>query len=355
MSVFRLGIIGLGGVARAHLDAVRLVPNAKVVSVCDTRDDVASVIAHELGAAAFSDVEGLLDRGGVDLVLVLTPAATHCDIVCKVARSGFHVLCEKPLAVSISEAEMMVEACRQANVKLFYGSSYRYLPAIRRAKELIDEGAIGVVQLMSEQMIGGNGHHAYRQLGPAHYPIGGPGGPGMGLVDHGIHLIDIFHWFVGAAPISISGHGQISGAPASSEFLVMRFPNGAIGHLLYNAATYSTTLPNEGIFSDGEGWLIDGTIVSAGGWENEPGSISVYGTKGSLRIFHYVNELFMNNGDGPRRVKLSGRAAFGHFATQLEHCISAIRGGLEPPIRGEEGVAALRALLCAYATANRSA
>jgi predicted dehydrogenase len=328
---------------------MRLIPNIELVSVCDSRADIAASIGREWDAAAFSDVQGLLKHGGVDLVMVLTPAATHRDIVCSVARAGFHVLCEKPLAISVSDAESMIEACNSADVKLFYGASYRYLPAIRRAKELIDSGAIGQIQLMSEQLIGGSGVENYRQLSPSHYPSGGPGGVGMGLVDHGIHLIDIFHWFVGAAPIVVSGVGQISGAPASTEFVIMRFPNGALGHLLYNAATFSATLPNEGMFSGGQGWLIDGAIADPGSWESEPGSIFVYGAHGSLRIFHYVNALFINAGGGPRRIELSGRAAFGHFATQLEDCISAIRNGSKPPVSGEDGMAALKTLLSVYA------
>ena len=242
----------------------------------------------------------------------------------------------------------MVTACDQANVKLFYGASYRYLPAIAKAKQLIDNGTIGNVQLMTEQLIGGNGLQQYRELSPIHYPLGGPGGPGMGLVDHGVHLIDTFSWFADSEIISVQGKGLISGEAPDSEFMVMHFANGAMGHLLYNAATFSTALPNEGMFSGGQGWLADGTITKTGLWENQPGSISVYGDAGSLRIFHYTNALFINTGNGPQKLRLQGRPAFGHFATQLKDCIASIQEKRSPAVSGTEGVRALESILQVY-------
>jgi len=343
-----IGIIGLGGVAQAHLQAFELLDNLTVVSVCDVRTDVVAAVSKNLSAIAYTDYRELLDAGNIDLAMILTPASTHREIVEAAAEQGIHVFCEKPIAVTLGDAEAIVAACKHAKVKLFYGSCYRYLPAIVKARQLIQSGEIGEIQLMTEQLIGGYGKEHYVELPPIHYPLGGPGGPGMGLVDHGIHLIDIFSWLSDSEIVSVQGKGLISGAPVSSEFMVMRLANGAIGHLIYNAATYSTGLPNEGMFSGGQGWLTDASIVEAGAWENEPGSISVYGTTGSLRIFHYTNGLFINQGEGPRQVELKGRPAFGHFATQLEDCTEAIFDNREPSVTGEDGVRALKSLLGVY-------
>ncbi|MBN9235814.1 hypothetical protein QV13_07410 [Mesorhizobium hungaricum] len=345
---FRIGLVGLGVVAECQLEALRLIEDVAVVSVCDTRAEIAERTAQAYNARAYKEYDELLRDGGIDLVMVLTPASTHREIVEAAARVGVDVFCEKPLAVTLVDGQAMIAACRNAGVKLFYGSCYRYLPAIRKAYELIQQGAIGRVQLMSEQLIGGQGLERYSQLAPIHYPLGGPGGAGMGLVDHGIHLIDVFSWFMGSAPDRAVGSGQISGAPVQSEFMALTFPDGATGHLLYNAATYSASLPNEGMFSGGQGWLTDGSITSAGQWENEPGSIAVYGTEGSLRIFHYANALFLNQGKGPRRIELEGRPAFGHFATQLEDCMNSVRSDTPPTIGGEDGLQALRVLLSIY-------
>lgn len=346
---FRIGIIGLGGVADAHLSAYRALPQVRIASVCDVREEVARATALLLSANAYTDYLDLLSDGGLDLVLVLTPASTHRPIVEAVARSGIHVLCEKPLALSLADGQAMADACRLSGVKLFYGSCYRYLPAVRKAFELIRAGAIGRLILMSEQIVGGAGAAAYRELGPVHYPVGGLGGHGMGLVDHGVHLIDVFSWLAGAPPERVVGSGQIAGAAAQTEYMIMSFPNGATGQLLYNGATFSTTLPNEGLFSGGQGWLVDGALSQAGGWEAEPGAISIYGTEGSMRVFHYANALYLKDRDGQRHIELEGRPAFGHFATQLEDCMDAISKNRAPTVGAQEGIQALRALVAIYA------
>jgi UDP-N-acetyl-2-amino-2-deoxyglucuronate dehydrogenase len=343
-----IGIIGLGGVAQAHLQAFEDLGNLNIISVCDVRPEVVDAVAKKVSATPYSDYRALLAASNIDLAMVLTPASTHREIVEAIAERGIHVFCEKPIAVTMEDAMAMLTACRKARVKFFYGSCYRYLPAIVEAKRLIRSGTIGEVQLMTEQLIGGNGKESYTELLPVHYPLDGPGGSGTGLVDHGIHLIDIFSWLNDSEIVSTVGKGQISGAEASCEFMVMHLANGAIGHLIYNAATYSTCLPNEGMFSGGRAWLIDGTVSDAGLWDNEPGSISIYGTKGSLRIFHYTNGLFINNGDGPQEIQLTGRPAFGHFATQMEDCVAAILEDRDPSVTGEDGVRALKVLLSVY-------
>ncbi|MDG1772188.1 MAG: Gfo/Idh/MocA family oxidoreductase [Oceanicoccus sp.] len=356
-TTIKVGMIGLGGVAQAHLQAFELLAAegnscVSLVAVCDVRQEAADTVAERFTVAAFADYHALLEQSDIDVAMVLTPASTHRAIVEAAAAKGIDVFCEKPIAVTAEDAEAMVDACANANegrgVRLFYGSCYRYLPAIIKAKAVIAEGAIGDVQLMTEQAIGGHGIDGYTELAPIHYPLGGPGGPGMGLVDHGVHLIDIFPWLTDSTIVAAHGRGSVSGQAAGSEYMVMQLANGAVGHLLYNAATYTAGLPSEGMFSGGQAWLTDATVADAGGWENDPGSISIYGSHGALRIFHYTNALFINNGDGPQKVSLEGRAAFGHFASQLEDIAETIVHNKQPSINGAAGVTALKALLQVY-------
>ncbi len=346
---FSIGLIGLGGVAAAHLDAYEGLEHVSIRSVCDIDEARAATVGKRLGAKSFADARALLEAGGVDLALVLTPAATHRSIVESAASAGVHVFCEKPLAISIEDGEAMISACRNASVKFFYGASYRFLPAVITARELISEGEIGDVLLIKEELIGGAGLDQYSQLSNAHYPHGGPGGAGMGLVDHGIHLIDIFPWLIGSQITRIWGRGQISGAPPTTEFVAMTFENGAHGHLLYNAATYSDALPAGGLFSGGKGWAIDGSISERGVWDDDPGSISVFGSKGAIRVYHYANKLFLRNELGIRELSVSGRPPFGHFATQLEQCIRSIRLDDDNYIHASVGLSALKQLMKIYA------
>ena len=361
----RVGIIGLGGVAQVHLQAFELLVKennhcVELVSVCDVRQDAVNAAVSRVaekgieGVEGYTDFKTLLAHSEIDLAMVLTPASTHKDIVNAAAISGCDVFCEKPIAVNEDDADAMLSICSESNVKLFYGSCYRYLPAIIKAKAMITEGAIGDVQLLTEQMIGGHGLAAYNELAPIHYPLGGPGGPGMGLVDHGVHLIDIFPWLCNSEIISAQGSGHVSGQAASSEYLLMHLANGAKGHLLYNAATFNTVLPNEGMFSGGQSYLNDSSVAEAGIWESAPGSISVYGSTGSLRIFHYTNALFLCNAQGQTQIPITGRQPFGHFATQLEDIAHVIHHNRAPSVSGEAGAVALKVLLQAYSPQGQS-
>lgn len=348
MPDIRIAIIGLGLVSDAHLDSFKLLDNINIVAVCDIREEATRLIAAEWNATAYSDYQKLLAKEQVDLVLVLTPASIHLDVIKTAAAVGTHIFCEKPIAVSIEDAAAIINVCADAKVKLFYGSCYRYLPAVRAAYELIRQGKIGEIQLMSEQGVGGNGLENCSQLSFTHYPEGGPGGPAWGIMDHGVHLVDVFSWFADSKIVDVIGQGNISGGAPDTEYMIMKFVSGAMGHLLYNAASYSTVLPNEGMYSGGQGYREDSSISEPGLWEGDPDSISVYGTTGSLRIFYYTNALYLNTGDGPKQIPLSGRTPFGHFATQLETCIASIVEDLPPPISGEVGKTTLETMLRIY-------
>lgn len=342
---FRIGLIGLGGVALAQMEGFRLLDGLQIAAVCDIRPGVAAARAASLGdTTAFTDPVEMARHGELDLLMVMTPAATHRRIVEAIAPFGRDIFCEKPLAPTLADGSAIVEACAAAGVRLFYGSCFRYLPAVAEAYRLIRSGAIGDILLMTEQVIGGRGFDAYTELGPVHYPADGIGGSGMGLVDHGIHLIDLFNWFTGQQPHHCEGRIQISGAPPVTEYATLHYPGGAIGQLTYSSATFATSLPAEGLFSQGQGWRSDGSISQPGGWESPAGSIQIHGTRGALRIFHYANALFQSDVSGLRQLPLHGRPAFGHFATQLEACIAAIREGTPPAISGEDGLNALQVL-----------
>jgi len=177
----------------------------------------------------------------------------------------------------------------------------------------------------------------------------------MGLVDHGIHLIDIAPWLIGSEVVSVFGRGNMSGAEPSPEFLVMFMANGATGHLLYDDATYGAALPTEGIFSWGRAWGIDGSVGAERSWHPHPWSIAVYGTRGALRIFHYANQLFLTTSAGQEQVRVADVAAPGHFALQMDAFAEAIRTGAQPPVAGADGLRALTVLLAAYESFTRRA
>lgn len=347
MTVFRLGLAGLGGVAEAHLDGYARVSELRVVAGADPSRARADV-ARKNGFAFYADAAEMIACEELNGLAVLTPASTHAAVVLQGAGAGLPVLCEKPLSIDIASVEAMIAACDHARVPLVYAASYRFLPAITAAKRLIDEGAIGDVTLMRETVVGGNGPGSSPQFAPIHYPHGGPGGTGLGLVDHGIHLIDIFGWFARSTPVRIFGRGQISGAPQHGEWMTMEYASGATAHLVYDENSFSTDLPVHGCFAAGGGWSVGGA-TPPGGWCDHPGTLHVHGTAGALRILHYANQLYLRNAAGIRQIALPPYRPSDNFAEQIRHFIGVARGhhaSLTPP---EIGLAALRSLLSVYA------
>ncbi|MEM1112948.1 MAG: Gfo/Idh/MocA family oxidoreductase [Pseudomonadota bacterium] len=344
----RVALVGLGNVGAIHLDCYLRAPGINLVAVAERRVERARELGVPEDVECFTDLDALLSAVRPDVVCVATPVATHEAVVTSCARAGAHILCEKPLAIDGDAARRMLAVCAEAGVQLGYAASYRFLPAVMAAREVIAGGALGEIKVISETAVGGAASGGASAMGFVHYPEGGPGGSGMGLVDHGIHFIDIFPWLVGSGIVETSGRGNISGQPLASEWMNMHFENGAIGQLLYNENVYATALPHEGLFSAGEGWDIESGMVRAGQWSGAPGCIHVNGTEGALRIFHYANRLFLNNKEGVRELPVAGDPPPAHFRDQMLAFLEALAANSAVPVSGECGLRALDLLLAVY-------
>ena len=348
MKKLRVGLIGLGQVAEAHLAGYRDVDLIEVVAGAEIRADRLEQMTNKWGLKGYTNYEEMLSKENLDIACVLTPARYHREVTEKVADYGVHVLCEKPMAITLNDAKAMIEKCKKEGVKFCYGASYRYLPACRKARELINKGMLGKILLLTETFIGGEGLENFRDAGPQHYPIGGPGGGGMGLIDHGIHLIDMFMWLNNDRVDKVFGRGNYSGQEPSTEYLTMIFKNGAVGQLLYNEATFPSDMPYEGIFSWGGSWDINYNLILNGGWDSQPGNFRVHGEKGALRVFHYANKLFFFSKDKQEQVQVEHRPMPGNFALQIESFASRLIKGDEPEVTGIDGLKALQIALSAY-------
>ncbi len=341
----RVGLIGLGEVGLAHLEAYRMTDRVDVAAIADPDEE--RWRDADPGLPLYTDAARMMAQEDLDLVCVLTPPATHEALVRLAAGCGLHVLCEKPLSLSLESCDRMIAACEQAEVRLFYGASYRHLPALAAARDLIRAGGIGAVRVLRESVIGGAGAAQQTMLSPAHYPAGGPGGGSMGLMDHGIHLADLFAWLTDSPVTTAYGAGNRTGSPPRPEHLTMRLANDALGSLLYDEGTFASDLPAEGQFGWGAAWGPAG-YAPGGGWDPQPGCVHIHGAAGSLRAFHYANILFLNDAQGLRQIPLSGRAAPGHFATQIEVFADEIVRNLPPSSPPAAGRDALEVLLAAY-------
>jgi UDP-N-acetyl-2-amino-2-deoxyglucuronate dehydrogenase len=344
-----VALVGLGNVAEPHLVSYRRLESIRIIGVVEPRADRRAEIVDRYQVQGFADLENLLSQARPDIVCILTPASTHRVLTERCAQAGSHILCEKPMALTVDDAVAMKAACEAKGVQFFYGSSYRYLSAVQRAKQLIDAGAIGAVRLIVEELIGGQGAAAYRPLSPSHYPQGGPGGGGHGLVDHGIHMLDIIPWLCGSPVVDAIGRGDRTGEIARPEFAVLTLATGAVGVVVYDGSTWPSALPREGVFSaarqwiDGRGWM-----GPAGQWECGASSIRVFGTDGALRIFHYANKLFRVGADGLQEYELPAHTTPWHFGVQMETFCGNLDRGEPPDTTASDGLRALQVLLSIY-------
>ncbi len=349
MKTYTLAVIGGGTVAESHLQAYARLDCVRLIGLAEPRGERREELARRYGVPGYGSCAELLQRSRPDVACVLTPVATHRMITEQCAAAGVHVLCEKPMAITLEDARAMAAACRAARVSFFYGSSYRFLPSLIEARRRIGAGEIGEVRLILEQVVGGDGAAAYRPMSMAHYPQGGPGGGGYGLVDHGIHMLDVFPWLCGSPISAVFGRGDRSGASARPELAWLALASGTQAVLIYDQSSRWLDLPTEGIFSDARTWVDErGWIGASGAWDAHPGQIRVFGSTGALRIFHYANRLLINRSGQLESLRLPDATTPWHFGAQLRQFCAGIERSEEPASGAEDGIRALQALLAIY-------
>src|SRR5215469_2642049 len=193
-----VGLVGTGFIGQVHADAFARSPIASVRAVASRSAEHAADFAGRFGIPAWhADYRDLAERSDVDVVCVGAPNFVHRDIVIAAASAGKHVICEKPLARTLREADEMIAACATAGVKLMYAEDICFAPKYVRAKELADEGALGDVYLVRQ---------SEQHFGPHSDWFWDPDRSGGGvLMDMGCHGIEFARWVHGKPPaVSVS-------------------------------------------------------------------------------------------------------------------------------------------------------
>jgi len=141
--MINVGFIGAGEIARTHAAALAEVPEARLVVVTDALAEKAESLAHKYSAKTAADLDKLLRFPGLDFVYILTPPAVHAQQIIAVAQAGLPMLCEKPLTMTLEEADQAISAAKRARVPVMTGLTHRYHPLAARAKELLENGELG--------------------------------------------------------------------------------------------------------------------------------------------------------------------------------------------------------------------
>lgn len=224
----RFGLIGCGGMGRELARVLRdAVADADVVAACDPYAPNLRLAQEELGASPAPSLDDLLGRADVDAVIVATPNHLHCDHTVAAARAGKHVFCEKPMALSVSDCDRMIEACDRAGVKLMVGHSLRLTRAARRLREVVASGELGEpVFGLATYLFSGYTERPWGSWHTQRHCIGG-------LFFHmGIHLIDLFHAVFGPTQRVYCAGGrygdQVQDLDDAAAILI-EFASGATG------------------------------------------------------------------------------------------------------------------------------
>ena len=147
----KVGIIGSGFEADIHAASFQLMPEeAEVVAVASPTLGNAAKLAARYGIpSAFEDYQKMLEQPDLEMVSITAPNRLHAQMTYDIANAGKHVICEKPLCITLDEADEMIDTCRRKGVLLLYAEELFFTPKYVKAKEMADTGAFGKVHLLS--------------------------------------------------------------------------------------------------------------------------------------------------------------------------------------------------------------
>ncbi|MDO4572075.1 MAG: Gfo/Idh/MocA family oxidoreductase [Clostridia bacterium] len=334
----RIAVLGCGFIAEIHVGAYqRFVPDAEVVAVYTRSAEKARAFAGAMGVPAwFDDVDRLLAETDCDIVDICLPNHLHHGACLKAAAAGKHVIVEKPLCLSLQEADEMIAACRQHGKLLMYAEELCFAPKYERVRAIVESGALGRLYMLKQ---------AEKHSGPHSrwfYESDKAGGGVM--MDMGCHAIAWFRWMLkGARPKSVYGH-----------FMRVMHDTDAEDHAV-------TQIEFE---QDGR------TILCVGedSWAKHGGMqdcIELYGDKGVC-----YSDLFQGNSsqmysvDGYDYASEKAGATTGWtfpifeeafnqgYPQELRHFVDCVRNGGQPLVTGEDGRAVLEIIHAAYASAR---
>jgi predicted dehydrogenase len=344
------GVLGSGGIARRRTipEGIAAAANAELVAVYDVSGEANRAVAAQFGARACDTEKALLETD-CDIVYVATPAYLHCDQVVRAAEAGKHVLCEKPLGMTIEEGRRMMQACRRNRVKLGTGFMMRFHAQHREALRLIREGRLGTPTL------------GRAQLSCWYPPIEGawrqdPGlGGGGSLMDMGGHCIDLLEMFLGRARrVCCFTDNLVHGYESEDTAAVLlEFESGAKGVVdaLFNVPDASSKNRLELCGSRGS-ILAEGTIG-----QGQAGVMTAYLEDAGrlLEVAAGYDAAQARDPEDAGRLPAAGRAIepvpVNMYRAEVKAFARAVLEDSDPPVSGEDGLWSQTVLTACYESA----
>lgn len=224
MSKLKVGMISFAhGHAFSYLKSLLSIPEVEVIGIADPDRERVEAVTVKHGIAYYSDYPALLEQKP-DAVVICSENAHHAEITIAAAGKGAHVLCEKPLGISMEEMTAMIEACKQNGVQLMTAFPCRYLAAVIEAKRAVERGDIGDIVAIK----GTN-----RGTPPGGWFVDRKLSGGGALLDHTVHVMDLMRWFTGSEPEEVYAYADTLFSDElgvdDAGMIHVKFENGAFG------------------------------------------------------------------------------------------------------------------------------
>lgn len=250
----RVGIIGSGNIARLHVEGYRAA-GAEIVGLVDVDTAVLQRRSLEWRVErTFGEVAELLELPELDAVSVCTPNAAHAPATIAAAASGRHVLCEKPVSLSLQEADAMIDACRMAGVLLQVDHHLRSNPSVERAQAIIESGQLGRITFIRLRQAHDWGGRDEVPLGFRTPALAGGGT----LLDNGCHLFDLARHLAGEVREVYARIGTLKFRVEVEDTaqVSLRFESGALGSI---ETSWTTTGWDQSFHIDGTAGTLEYT------------------------------------------------------------------------------------------------
>jgi predicted dehydrogenase len=333
--VIRFGLIGCGRVAPRHAQSIAELPGAQLVAVADVVRSRAERFAKEYGAEPYQDYRYLLERKDVDVVCVCTPSGMHAQMGVDAAHAGKHVIVEKPMALTLPDADRLIAAARSARVELCIVLQNRYNPPMQDLRRLVDERRLGR-RLLANVTV--------RWYRPQEYYEDGWHGTwamdGGALMNQSIHHIDALQWLMGDVESVFAYTGTLAHTMEAEDtgVAVLRFAGGALGVVEGSTITFPENL--------------EGSIALFG----DHGSVKVGGTALNRKIFWKVEGQIEHERELITRDQVDPPSVYGasHKAV-IADMLAAISMGARPHTDGVEGRKSLALVLAMYESSRTGA
>ena len=263
MSKIKFAIIGCGRIAQRHAEHIN--NYGELVAVCDIVTDKATALAEKYHAKKYLTVEELLlNEKTVDVVSVCSPNGLHATHAMASLRAGFHVLVEKPMALTVYDCGEMIKAAEQANKRLFAIKQNRFNPPVAAVKEAIDKGIFGKIYSIQLSCFWNRNKDYYENSWKGTKDM-----DGGTLFTQFSHFIDLLYWMIGDVKRAYALTGNFSHQGVidfeDTGAIALEFKSGAIGTINYTVNSYK---------------------------KNMEGSLTIFAEKGTVKIGgQYLNEL----------------------------------------------------------------